>query len=227
MSERIQSKSTGPIVAEVFGLPGTGKSTLASRLCATVEGILPVSIYLTSPGNMRLAAPRLASIWRLLLGPDFRSRRAVREILWMLRLEIFEAVLDREATPGASVLLLEPGPVYTMARLVNAKPSEERSPRLDSWWSGRVRAVRARLDLLIVLDAPDEVALERIRGRAKPHYMRDIPLEEARRHISRERRIYDEIRADLASQGIPMLRFDTSRQSLELIAEQTLTVLHS
>jgi thymidylate kinase len=84
------------------------------------------------------------------------------------------------------------------------------------------------LDLVIWLEAPDAVLLERIRVRPHPHAIREQPEREAYAFLARYRRAYDEILEALTGSGqLAILRFDTTGAPPDAIADAVLGALRA
>ena len=82
------------------------------------------------------------------------------------------------------------------------------------------------LDVVIYLDASDDVLIERIRTRRQAHPVKDLPAEEVGRFLSAYRRAYERVIDDLLACGGPQvahLRADTGH--VESLAASALAAL--
>ncbi|MBA3430939.1 MAG: ATP-binding protein [Actinobacteria bacterium] len=212
-----------PRAIEILGPPGAGKSTLMKALGAAAPDAHPLSIYCT-PRNLPVW---IRSAWRVL--PELRSPASLgdrpwRQRKWIIRLQASEGILRREAARESSVLVFDQGPVYTLAWLRG-------TPQSSALPEGRVeRAIRFwahALDALIMLDAPNEVLLNRIRDRTKPHSLCSGSYASARRGLVQERSIHEAAIEELtaARPSLPVIRFDTSEQAPGHMAAATLRSL--
>jgi AAA domain len=200
---------------EVVGPPGTGKSTLTAALAAAGERISVVQRYGDAPGVAGLL--RAAAV----VVPLARSERDRRRLRWMARLEASAGVLER-CRGDAPVVLFDQGPVYTLARLWASAAGIPRQPGYTRWYDAKLRQWRDLLDVVVVLDAPDEVLLGRIRGRAKPHAAKGMPASSARAALGRERAAYAGVLAALGP--ATTLRLD-GRDPVEDMVSTTLAAL--
>lgn len=209
---------------EILGAPAAGKTSLREELCVA-PGVAPVSIYWSLrhlPRFLRTAV----SLAPIALRQEIKTRYPKKAYRWMARLDASLAVLARAAKPGVSVLVLDQGPVFTMARLLEAFPAAARTTQLNRWWSHAVESWAQALDAIVVLDATDDVLLSRIRSRSKPHALKQESPAKARHGILRERLLQDAAIAEIRQhRPIPVLRFDTSREPVGRIAAQTMTKL--
>jgi thymidylate kinase len=179
---------------EVVGPPGAGKSTLTAALARAYQRVAVVERYGGGPGLaglMRSAAAVVA-----VAGPETDRQR----LRWMARLEASAGVLERRRG-DAPVVLFDQGPVYTMARLWGSAGAAAARRRYARWFDVKLRLWGDLLDLVVVLDAPDEVLLARIRGREKPHATKAAPDPLARAVVGRERAAYAGVLGALGALG--------------------------
>ena len=202
------NRAAGPIaVVELVGLPGAGKTTVA-RALAALETVVVRSRYRawsTVPAYAHTAirlAPAMASS---LGGSSWRERRR------LLRLASSEGVLLRaRRDPGVATVVFDQGPVYLLRQL--AAPRDPvaalRAVYLERWAS--------LMDLILVLDASDEVLLGRTRTREKDHRLKDAPIEDARRGLAEERRSQTRVLDELVEVGaVPVRHIDTTDSRIE------------
>jgi hypothetical protein len=144
----------------------------------------------------------------------------------MIRLEASERVLGDRSVPGG-VALFDQGPVYTLARLATIHSPGTRSRAYEQWRSDKVRKWADILSVLIVLDAPDDVLLARVRARAKAHYLDQLDDACARDALRAERAGYAASVAELTSDGrLRAVRIDTGGRSAdELVSLVAATLL--
>ena len=144
----------------------------------------------------------------------------------MIYLKGWRYVLGRQASSNDIVTVLDLGPVFRLARLREFGPEITKSQRFEKWWNNVLCQWATLLDLIIWLDAPNAVLLERIHARKRWHAIKDQSEQGAYEFLARYRTCYEEIIAALASYGgSKVLRFDTSRESLQEVAERVLGAL--
>lgn len=208
-------QSGRPRLVELVGPPGAGKSTIAALLRAADPELAAPPILRRS----RLAGLLLwdlgGVIW-LLVRRRTMDRRWSRDTLAMMAyLRTWRRVLAREAN-DAPVVLFDQGPIYSLTR------APMRDGRLSDWWRDSLAAWREMLDVVIWLEAPDHVLLQRIDARDKDHRLKGSQTEAGLQALIADRATYE--RALCALEEVDphprVLRFDTSIASAETVAEQ-------
>lgn len=152
-----------PIVIELAGLAGAGKSTLALALARLDPGIrarprVPEQSYLAS-------LPALVPTFLSLHWP-FRGM-LTKEMKRMLRVRALHRLVH-ESTAGGT-LLFDEGPVYMLARILMFGADRIRSSAFERWWRTAIAEWAATLDVVVWLEAPDDVLAARLHTRAQPH----------------------------------------------------------
>lgn len=188
-----------PMVVEVAGLAGAGKSTLASALARLDPEIrarprLPNRTYLA-------AVPALLRTFVSLHWP-FHGMRT-KEMKRILRVgALHRWVHDRP--PGGTVLFDE-GPVYMLARTLVFGGDGIRSAAFERWWRAAIADWAATLDVVVWLDAPDPVLAARIETRAQPHPLRGAQEQAVRSFFSTYRDAFNRVLGELCGPGGPQL----------------------
>ncbi len=124
------------------------------------------------------------------------------------------------------MVVFDQGPLYSLAKLRGAVAHRPMSERFGAWLEETLRLWGTTLDLVISLDAPDDVLLQRIRTRSKRHVFGDLPEMDARAAIANDRVLIDGVIADAVhGGGLQVIRFDTDRQPIEEVVTQILAIL--
>ena len=194
-----------PPIVELVGPAGVGKTTLTQALSRRSRAVLPVpppyyrrirqvpffvrNTFLSLPSFVELAGHR-----RL----GWPSRR---EMAWMVILEGWPGALRQQSSQGEAILLLDQGPVFLLAVLDAFGPGVLASREAQGWWSRMYRQWAAALDIVFLLDAPDEVCAKRIRGREQWHIVKYAPDETLFEFQARFRQAYERVIARLTSAG--------------------------
>ena len=209
---------------EIVGPPGSGKSTLMAALQEARPDIALIARYDGVVGRPAYARATL-SIARE-LGAVVGGRPSRRELEWMVRVAVSAAVLDAGGGSRASMVAFAQGPLYTLARLAPLVGPEGRVsvPRARGWWLRELRRWRDRLDGVILLDADDDVLLERIHGRDKHHALQGLPDGRARVVLADWRARYEMMLSHATGPRVPggaesVIRFDTAVTAAAIIAE--------
>ena len=199
---------TRPLLVEVMGLAGSGKSTVFEELLRRRPEIEPRPV-LTRLNRIPISAWTLASVLAYLVRARALTRRtAAQELRLMTYLQALPRVLDREGGPERTIVF-DQGPVYLLAR------PRLQGERLRPWWNRTFEEWAGRLDAVVSLDAPDDVLLERIDARDKWHALKGRDREPAQEALTRTRAVYEDALARLASHadGPTVVRFDTGRET--------------
>jgi hypothetical protein len=213
-----------PVLVEVIGPAGAGKSSLISALRAGDDTI--------RRGRSLRAADlalivRRAPLWlpvtaRLALAAPAVAREYARHLA---RIGAMDAVVRRDIATGATAILLDEGPVFSMARML---AFNERSPgygMVALYVEDAAARWASILDAVVCLDADDAVLTERIRSRRKAHRIKESGEEAATEFLRRYRRSYDTVTAHLASAGVIVHRLDTAALSMADLATDLVTIL--
>ncbi|HEV3408044.1 MAG TPA: AAA family ATPase [Gaiellaceae bacterium] len=210
-----------PRLVELAGPAGAGKSTVFRALVArdgTVEG----RPSLRKREYAGVLASELLGVARTLLRDRaYLSRVTPEQIQMMAYLQALPRVLDRVDLAESRTLALDQGPIYLLTRrsLTNE--------RLAAWRRRVVQTWAPLLDVVVWLDAPDAVLVERINARDKRHRLQGSPEETALKALRESRAVYERVLDELETDRPRwvVLRFDTSVRSAEEIADEVLAAL--
>jgi broad-specificity NMP kinase len=152
------------MLVELAGLPGAGKSTIFDLLLARDPQIAPMPILRRGPHRGVLARELVRTAARL-------ARRRALDRSWNRELLVMAAYLD--ALPPVlaerdGVVVFDQGPIYALCR------PQMRDPRLSGWRDERLARWAGLLDLVVVLEAPDTVLVERVNAREKAHRLKGV-----------------------------------------------------
>lgn len=209
-----------PILVELVGAPGAGKSTVFDALRALEPRVVRRPILTRRPFAMRFAGHVGAT------AADFARRRALgrgfgsNTLAMAAELRALPPLLDRWAGTG-DVLVFDQGPLFTLTR------PKLMSDGLRGWWDPAFERWARLLDIVVWLDAPDEVLATRIRERPKTHRLKDAGAGRTAAWLARDRELFERIlaRAQEAPAGPAVLRFDTSAVAPEEVAAQVLAAV--
>ena len=214
------------LVVELLGAAGSGKTTIARLLSRRHEEIsLGVSTrfadclpFFARDGH--LLVPFLhREYWNSRLFRWYEARCMVRLSAWRRRLLRDERSEDR-------VVLLDHGPLFKLVRLREYGPEFVNSPVYQNWWERIYQQWVATLDLVVWLDAPDDVLVERIRGRSTDHRMKEKSPDEAFEFLSHYRACYQRIVDQCEAQRKPAVLYcDTHSESLDQTVDRILNRL--
>jgi deoxyadenosine/deoxycytidine kinase len=140
----------------------------------------------------------------------------------MLYLVGLSRVLQHPRYAGRAVAL-DHGPAFQMAHLREFGPGKLRLASFEGWWSQLFRQWGRTLNLVVWLDAPDELLIERIRNRTQRHAVKTLPASEARSFLNRYRSAHAYVLSRLTSDSpLRVLRFSTDSVSTEQLVSRIL-----
>ena len=230
-----------PLVVELVGPAGAGKSTL-SRILRGRDGTLRAGLSV-----WRLPLPLLIANALLSLPTLLSLRRASRWFRWdemkaIVRLNALDQLLGRESSKKYKTLVLEEGAVFALAKLYAFGHQSIKSRPFEKWWQAVFNHWAGRVDVIIWLDARDPTLAQRIRTRRPPHpviYKRagrvgiDLALVKDKNDgamyefLARYRAAFEHVISGLVAGGGPkMMTFSTDRESTDQIADQILAALN-
>lgn len=219
-----------PLVVEMCGPAGAGKTTLLRALSQCnqvfVEG---AHLRVRRIGHI----PFFLSNALLLLPAFLSHHRNSRCFTWdeikmMVCLKGWPHVLRRQASNNGTVTVLDHGPVFQLTRLHAFGPEKINSQSFEEWWDSMLKQWATIMYMVVWLDAPDAVLLERIHTRNRWHIIKGKSGQEACEFLGRYRTSYEHIISALTAEGGPqVLRFDTDQKSVDQIVDKVLAAFNS
>jgi adenylate kinase family enzyme len=215
-------------IVEIVGPAGAGKTTLCQALdryteSVRLENFPDVHKVADAPffiSNGLQLIPSLLSIYRS------SSRQLTRrEFAWMTILSGWSALLQRESNDGNKVIILDQGPIYLLAEMRLFGPEYLRQKKAERFWQDLYDHWTDTLHMVICLDAPDDVLLNRIRTRRQDHIVKNQPATVVCDFLNSYRSEYEIILSILTGKnsGLKVLQFDTGRQQPKDIVNQILS----
>ena len=217
----MSSSAARPRIVELAGPAGAGKSTVFRALVArdaTIEG--RPSLRKREYAGV-LASEVLAVARTLVRDRAYLPRVTPEQVRMMAYLQALPRVLERSDPPTSRTMVLDQGPIYLLTRrsLTNE--------RLGAWRRRVVQTWAPLLDVVVWLDAPDALLVERINTRDKRHRLQGSAEGTALEALAHIRAVYERVLGEFET-GRPswvVLRFDASVRSADEIAEEVLTAL--
>lgn len=222
---RAASVARRPMLVEVMGPAASGKTTLTRWLSAQNPRIR-AGMGIGKLGHVGPAARTIGGLvptWARHRRDDrWLDRREMRSIA---RLETWSRALDRGKTPDADAIVFDHGPLYRLARLREFGPSLTRSASFRDWWRRSHRYWIDALDVVVWLEAPDEVLLERVDRRGHWYLSTEPDAGVKQEFLARYRRAFEEVLEPAGASSPSILRVRSDRHTTEQIAEQVLATL--
>jgi shikimate kinase len=206
------------VAVELLGPPGSGKTTLLANLAKHGNRVACVDRTRTLRGMPHLLRGATA-VAPVVVGkhPTWQQTR------WIVRVEAAALLVRRAASTRMPAVVFTQGPVYSLARLAD---SNTPAPRLTHWRAAKTRQIANLLNVVVFLDAPNDVLLHRIQTREKGHALKHIPSQLEHAGLVHSRSALESTLAELTGDGGPeVVCFDTSRTSVAVMTESLLGVL--
>jgi shikimate kinase len=217
-----------PLVAEVIGPAGAGKSTLVQALSQCdiniradfhLSKIRKIPIFID---NTFFLLPTFLRHYGNSRWFNWRETRSMVYLVAGLR------VLGQQASNTDLVTVLDHGPIYRLAFLRELGPEITKSQRYKRWWTNLLNLWIDTLDVIIWLDAPNDILWERIRARDRLHSIKEKREHEAFEFLSRYRSSFEQTIAEGVTDHHPMLlHFDTNQESLEKIVDEVMVTFET
>lgn len=212
-----------PLIVELVGPAGAGKSAVAERLVGTGSVVrasvwnLPRALILESIVRSLPLFARLCVATRSVPGAEMKQ---------IARLAALGLLVRRRAR-HARLVVLDEGPVFALSWLRVFGHARLQHGPLEPWWRRTLAAWAATLDCLVMLDAPESVLISRLRARAKPNdVFREMSDAAVRDLVARYRAAFDRVIGALTARGGPrLLELGTAEASLYRLGEAVLTLV--
>ncbi|BAY24260.1 thymidylate kinase [Calothrix sp. NIES-2100] len=221
-----QEANQKPLIVEFLGPAGAGKTTLLRALKQShpniKEGVIANEIdcipYLIT--NTLLFFPTFISQYQHTRWFTWKETRS------MIYTQVWHEILEREKDNKNLAILFDHGPLFRLARLLACGPDITKSPIYQEWSNKILAQWMNTLDIVVWLDAPNTVLLQRVHNRDTWHEVKEKSDIEGHNFLENYRRVYEEIITQIKSNSpIKILHFNTSEKSVEHIANETLMAL--
>lgn len=185
----------GVTLIELVGPAGTGKSAVASALTGDHGSFglwnQPRSSLVAGATDVAPAALAAARAGKPLVAD---------ELAQMVRLSAMQRTLSRANPDGAAMLVMDEGPVFALSWF-EVFFGRNGDPGWRPWRQRMLQDWAARLDVVIRMDAPDEILARRIRERSKPHLVKRSPFAEICGFNARFREAFDRVIGEMMKAG--------------------------
>jgi thymidylate kinase len=158
-----------PMLIELVGVAGSGKSTLKKQLHKSDPMICSVQ----PPSKSIYFMPLLKIIFKwfpLYLRHYSKTRWFTKqELRNYLYLESWLPHLMRCSLENDKVVVLDPGAFYWLTSLNELGPEITKSEQFLAWWEEMRQKWLSAIDIVVWLDAPTEMLMDRVKKRSEWH----------------------------------------------------------
>jgi thymidylate kinase len=227
MKSGVNKKSLSRII-EIVGPAGAGKTTLYRKLAKFEDSIRLKSFpYITKLENkpFYLWHGLHLALNLLQYRPGTSRQLTRREFAWMTVLTKWNTVLKKDLKRDKRVIVIDQGPVYLMAEILQTGPEYLRNPNDSALWQKIYSDWANTLDVIFWLDAQDQMLAERIRTREKDHLVKDGSDTEVITFLRDFRSTYENIFEKLSNcaNAPSIVRLDTGQHSPDELAQRVLS----
>ena len=215
-----------PRIIELVGIAGAGKSTLRQALRQHNE-----KIQIASTPNKIAYVPtflKIAFIWFPHYLRKYRDTRWFnsQEIRLICYLETFLSHIRSQNMKNDGISILDPGSVCWLAALQEFGPALMKYPIFQQWWVRKQDEWFSALDVIIWLEVPRDLSLQRIQTREQYHIRKfqspEIALDSLERmHLWYEKLVF----AANQHKNIKIFHYDTSNISTEKIVDELFSTM--
>jgi hypothetical protein len=125
----------------------------------------------------------------------------------------------------AAPVVLDHGPTYRLARFATSGSEGTKRPAFDSWWERTARSWAQILQLVVLLDAPDDELVRRIRSRPRDHVVKHMSGDMAAAFLDRYRCALARTADVLTVSGsVQRLDIDTTAGDVDGVVREVLRV---
>ena len=217
------------LIIELVGPAGAGKTTL-SRVLTHRNPLIQIGpdIELRKTSSIPVILRNSVSLLPIFLHQILHGRRFTwDEIKYLIYLSGWSEVLRQELLDDTTAMLLDHGPVFKLATLNEFGPETLKADQFENWWDRMFRQWASTLNMVIWLDAPDTILEQRINSRDQRHLVKGKSGTEVGHFLARYRTSYEDILAKLRAVGSTrILQFDTSRITIEQVADEILSAIN-
>jgi deoxyadenosine/deoxycytidine kinase len=206
-----------PISIEMMGPAGAGKSSLI-KILRESDQRFKLSSNPAGLNRIWYSAKLLGLLPGLILHRRTLSRDEIRSLVYLQAWHAMN-VDDHE-----QITLYDHGPLYRIAVLREYGVKFAQAKHFQKWLNSWYDRWTQRLDLVVLLDAPNEILMERVIARGRFRVLMTVSSEEAMQQLDAYRRAFNRMLEPVRqTASFPqVLKFDTSTMTTEAIAAQVI-----
>lgn len=216
-----------PIVVELVGAWGAGKSSLVKALAGRDQSVRAAPPVWALPRRL-LAIGGLQVLGTVLSLLRTGPRMPWKETRQLMRLRALYHHLELLRRNDCRVVVVEDGPALILSWLRAAAHRSSANGNTPRWWRSVVQRWAETVDIVVFLDAPQRVLTQRVLARAQDNPFKDRPESELSAELERSRGSYVHVISDLRTHAGPtLLSFRTDQRSIDDITDELLVTFAS
>lgn len=211
---------------ELVGVAGTGKSTLLKALNhgnSRIQELPPPNKLWYLPAMFRVISRWLPLHLLKYRGGRWFTWEETRKLGY---LDVWLGYIRSEIQTRNLIVALDPGSICWLVALREFGPELTKDPQFRYWWEDRLRAWALALDVIIWMEAPVELSLERVLSREEEHEAKSEPVEVALHEFECYRHAYNALVPEIARRGgAQLFHYRSDQMTTEQMAEEIFKVL--
>lgn len=220
----------GPLLVEISGVAGAGKSTVTSALEKETPRYKKAEFIRTrSPAHLIQVVRSLPRLLPVLAAGVVRKRRfGWADVKLMVYITQWRRFLGSRPEYADRVVLLDQGPIYALIRLKAKGLAAASTGQFRRWWSEMLSHWAEEIAVIVYLDAPDDILLSRINERPQSHVVKGDSTDGGAEFVRRYRSLFEEVLSHIEqTQDAEIWRFETSRTPVEQIVGEIRSALET
>lgn len=207
-----------PIIVEICGMPGAGKSTICHRM-VEMHTDAQFGYRVSVLGNWFTFIYEVLKLFPMYIRLGF-SGLFVFRLVKLTRLKVLYKIINSQRHLSRKPIIFDQGPLYYQVFLLAIGSSFSPKECLKSWIARDISNWSKMLKGIIWLDAGEEMLLKRVCQRNQEHSLKTRTDAERREFIEGYRFAYSSVISMYERAGIPVLRISTEENDIDMTKDR-------